>query len=361
MPQRTKIYFFGSAFLLSIIGIVFIYSAGTYWGEVHYFGQTPFYFKQALYFGVAVVCCVVVMNIPAFQQEKLWAIFYVLSLVLLVAVLIPGIGIVRNGSQSWIGVGALTVQPAELAKLTTLIYLSAILSKRKSYERVVQVRHFVVIFLPALLIMLQPDFGAVFILVVVAFILLFIAKYPIRLYVAFVVAGIVGLALLIAAAPYRLKRIEAFINPWEDPLGSGFQSVQSLFAIGPAGLFGHGLLKSRQKYLYLPEPQNDFIFAIILEEIGLVGGLGLLLIFACFLISGFKLALRCHEAFHFYAICALTTMIAVQACLNVGVVINLLPVTGVTLPFISYGGTSLVVVWLTVALILNFSTGERKE
>ena len=361
MPERTKIYFFGVAFLLSIIGIIFIYSAGTYWGEVHYFGQTPFYIKQALYFGVAVVCCVVVLNIPALQQERLWAIFYGLSLVLLVAVLIPGIGIVRNGSQSWIGVGALTVQPAELAKVTTLIYLSAILSKRKSYERVVQVRHFVVIFLPALLIMLQPDFGAVFILVVVAFILLFIAKYPIRLYVAFVVAGIVGLALLIAAAPYRLKRIEAFINPWEDPLGSGFQAVQSLFAIGPAGLFGHGLLKSRQKYLYLPEPQNDFIFAIILEEIGLVGGLGLLLIFACFLVLGFKLALRCHEAFHFYAICALTTMIAVQACLNVGVVINLLPVTGVTLPFISYGGTSLVVVWLTVALILNFSTGERKE
>ena len=361
MSQRTKIYFFVSAFLLSVIGIVFIYSAGTYWGEVHYFGQTPFYMKQALYFLLALVACVMVMKMPVLQNEKLWAVFYILSLVLLIAVLIPGIGIVRNGSQSWIGVGALTVQPAELAKITTLIYLSALLSKRKSYERIVQVRHFVVIFLPVFLIMLQPDFGAVFILVVVAFILLFIAKYPIRLYVALLVAGMVGLALLIAAAPYRLKRIEAFINPWADPLGSGFQAVQSLFAIGPAGLFGHGLLKSRQKYLYLPEPQNDFIFAIILEEIGLVGGMGLLLIFACFLITGYQLALRCHEAFHFYAICALTTMIAVQACLNIGVVINLLPVTGVTLPFISYGGTSLVVVWLTVAMILNFSTNERKE
>nr|WP_255731278.1 putative lipid II flippase FtsW [Solibacillus sp. MA9] len=361
MSQHLKGYFFVSAFLLSIIGIVFIYSAGTYWGEVHYFGQTPFYIKQAIYFGVALVCCITVMNIPAFQNPKLWAVFYIVSLVLLVAVLIPGIGIVRNGSQSWIGVGALTVQPAELAKVTTLTYLSAILSKRKTYERVVQIRHFAVIFMPVFLIMLQPDFGAVFILVVVAFILLFIAKYPIRLYVALIVIGMAGLAVLIAAAPYRLKRIEAFINPWADPLGSGFQAVQSLFAIGPAGLFGHGLLKSRQKYLYLPEPQNDFIFAIILEEIGLVGGLGLLLIFACFLITGYRLALRCNEAFHFYVICALTTIIAVQACLNVGVVINLLPVTGVTLPFISYGGTSLVVVWLTVALILNFSSEERRK
>lgn len=302
-----------------------------------------------------------VMKTPIFQQEKLWTVLYWLSILLLVAVLIPGIGIVRNGSQSWIGIGALTVQPAELAKMTTLVYLSALLAKRKSYERVVQWQHFAVLFVPALLIMLQPDFGAVFILVVVALILLFIAQYPIRLYGLLLLLGVAGLAGLIIAAPYRLKRIEAFLNPWADPLESGFQAVQSLFAIGPAGLFGHGLLKSRQKYLYLPEPQNDFIFSIILEEIGLVGGLGLLLIFACFLIAGYRLALSCNHAFHFYAICGLTTMIAVQTCLNVGVVINLLPVTGVTLPFISYGGTSLVVVWLVVALILNFSNDERKE
>lgn len=301
------------------------------------------------------------MRMPIFQQEKLWTVLYWISILLLIAVLIPGIGIVRNGSQSWIGIGSLTVQPAELAKMTTLVYLSALLAKRKSYERVVQWQHFAVLFVPALLIMLQPDFGAVFILVVVALILLFIAQYPIRLYGLLLILGVAGLAGLIIAAPYRLKRIEAFLNPWADPLVSGFQAVQSLFAIGPAGLFGHGLLESRQKYLYLPEPQNDFIFSIILEEIGLIGGLGLLLIFACFLIAGYRLALSCNHAFHFYAICGLTTMIAVQTFLNVGVVINLLPVTGVTLPFISYGGTSLVVVWLVVALILNISNDERKE
>lgn len=301
------------------------------------------------------------MRMPIFQQEKLWTVLYWISILLLIAVLIPGIGIVRNGSQSWIGIGSLTIQPAELAKMTTLVYLSALLAKRKSYERVVQWQHFAVLFVPALLIMLQPDFGAVFILVVVALILLFIAQYPIRLYGLLLILGVAGLAGLIIAAPYRLKRIEAFLNPWADPLVSGFQAVQSLFAIGPAGLFGHGLLESRQKYLYLPEPQNDFIFSIILEEIGLIGGLGLLLIFACFLIAGYRLALSCNHAFHFYAICGLTTMIAVQTFLNVGVVINLLPVTGVTLPFISYGGTSLVVVWLVVALILNISNDERKE
>lgn len=334
---------------------MFIYSAGTYWGVVHYDGQTPFYVKQSIYFLLAVVCCVLFMNVKWLQNEKVWRILYLLSVVLLIGVLIPGVGIVRNGSQSWIGVGSLTVQPAELAKVTTLIYLSILLAARKSGQRIVRLSHFIVLLIPSALIMLQPDFGAVFILVVTAFLLFFLAQYPIKLFVLFLLLGMGGLVGLIAAAPYRLKRIEAFLNPWADSLGSGFQAVQSLLAIGPAGLFGHGLLKSRQKYLYLPEPQNDFIFSIILEEIGLVGGMGLLLIFACFLICGYKLALQCHKVLHFYVISALTTMIAVQACLNIGVVINLLPVTGVTLPFISYGGTSLLVIWLTVALILNFS------
>lgn len=295
------------------------------------------------------------MNVKWLQNANLWRIFYWLSVALLVAVLVPGIGIVRNGSQSWIGVGSLTVQPAELAKVTTLIYLSILLSVQKAGQRIVRWSHFIVLVIPSALIMLQPDFGAVFILVVAAFLLFFLAQYPVKLFGLFILVGMAGLAILIATAPYRLKRIEAFIDPWADALGSGFQAVQSLLAIGPAGLFGHGLLKSRQKYLYLPEPQNDFIFSIILEEIGLVGGMGLLLIFACFLVFGYKLALNCTKSLHFYVICGLTTMIAVQACLNIGVVINLLPVTGVTLPFISYGGTSLLVIWLTVALILNFS------
>ncbi|MEG0473419.1 MAG: putative lipid II flippase FtsW [Solibacillus sp.] len=355
LSHQYKQWFFSSAFILSIIGVVFIYSAGTYWSSVHYAGQTPFYIKQGIYLVIAISCCLLLMNMKVLQNPKTWVFFYWVSIFLLIAVLIPGIGIVRNGSQSWIGVGSLTVQPAELAKITTLIYLSILLANKKAGQRVVQWKHFFVLFLPSMLIMLQPDFGAVFILMVAALLLLFIAQYPVKLYILLILTGIVGLAGLIAAAPYRLKRIEAFLNPWADPLNSGFQAVQSLLAIGPAGLFGHGLLESRQKYLYLPEPQNDFIFSIILEEVGLLGGMGLLLIFACFLLFGYRLALSCNNQLHFYVICGLTTTIAIQACLNIGVVITLLPVTGVTLPFISYGGTSLVVVWLTVALILNFS------
>lgn len=302
------------------------------------------------------------MRAKFLHSERTWTIMYILSLLLLVAVLIPGVGIVRNGSQSWIGFGSLTIQPAELAKVTTLIYLSIVLSKRKKSERIVRFQHFGILLLPSVLIMLQPDFGAVFILIAAALVLLFIAQYPLKLYVLILFLGVGGLVGLIMAAPYRLKRIEAFLNPWADSLGSGFQAVQSLLAIGPAGLFGHGFLKSRQKYLYLPEPQNDFIFSIILEEMGLIGGAVLLLIFACFLISGYAMAIRSLQQKQFYIISALTTMLAIQACLNIGVVISLLPVTGVTLPFISYGGTSLLMIWFTVAIILNFANERiRKE
>lgn len=350
-----KRLFIISAFLLSLVGIVFVYSAGTYWSAVHYEGEIPFYIKQSVYLVAALIVFYTVSKMRIFQLEKTWFQLYVLSLILLVIVLIPGIGLERNGSQSWIGIGPLTVQPAELVKITVLMYLSFLLSKVPSGERIVRLKHFLVIIIPSALIMLQPDFGSVFILVVSSFVLLFIAKYPIKLYVAFILAGVIGLVGLIISAPYRLKRIEAFLDPWSDPLGSGFQAVQSLLAIGPAGLLGHGFGESRQKFLYLPEPQNDFIYSIILEEIGFLGGCGILALFSLFVISGLGLALQATRSADFYIITSLVCMVAFQAALNIGVVIGLIPVTGVTLPFISYGGTSLMIIWFIVGIILCIS------
>lgn len=276
-------------------------------------------------------------------------------------VLIPGIGLLRNGSRSWIGIGGFTIQPAEIAKITTLVYLSYILAIRKKAENIVQLKHFVIIFIPATLIMLQPDFGSVFLLVVTAMIVLFVSNYPLKIFAVIVFSGVIAIVGLIISAPYRLKRITAFLDPWEDALNSGFQAVQSLMAIGPGGIFGHGFLKSRQKYLYLPEPQNDFIFSIILEEIGFVGGAIIVCIFACFLISGYRLAVSSRESFNFYCIFSLTTLIGIQAILNIGVVIGLFPVTGVTLPFISYGGTSLLFLWCAIGIMLNISQSLNRR
>lgn len=354
--------FLGSAILLSCIGIVFIYSASAYWSEVHYADQMPFYVKQCLYLALALVMFRVISQMEVLQHEKWWYALYIVSIVLLILVLVPGIGVWRNGSRSWIGLGPLTFQPAELAKVATLIYLSELLAKRRRSERIIQLKHFVVLLIPVSLLMVQPDFGSAFILIISAFALFFIADYPLKFYVFCLFVGAVGIVGLIVSAPYRLARIQAFLDPWQDPLGSGFQSVQSLLAIGPAGLFGHGFLKSRQKYLYLPEPQNDFIFSILLEETGFVGGVIIICIFACFLISGYHLAKKVVYVRAYYIIVALVSMIGMQAALNIGVVIGLLPVTGVTLPFISYGGTSLVLVWFVVSIIYLFSKMTvRKE
>ncbi|KOO49369.1 putative lipid II flippase FtsW [Viridibacillus arvi] len=341
--------------LLTLIGIVFVYSAGTYWGKVHYGNTAPFLFKQLIYLGVAVAAFYVVSNSSLLRMEKSWTILYIFSLLLLIAVLIPGIGAVRNGSQSWIAFGPLSIQPAEFAKIALLVKLSFVLARKKSTERTIQLIHFVLILLPAALIMLQPDFGSAFILLVSSFALLFIAGYPIRFYVFLIMIGISGLVGLIMAAPYRLKRIEAYLDPWSDPLGSGFQAIQSLLAIGPAGLFGHGFGNSRQKYLYLPEPQNDFIFSIIAEETGFIGAALIVITFAVALYSGYALAVRTQQLSYYYSVAALISMLGFQAFLNIGVVSGLLPVTGVTLPFISYGGSSLMSAWLIVGVIWNFT------
>lgn len=355
LKRNAASYFKLLALILSILGIVFIYSASSYWSEVHYAESTPFFVKQLVFLLFALTIFLFISK-RDLDHEGLWFLLYLGTLFLLVIVCIPGIGVERNGSRSWLSIGPLLLQPAELSKITTLVLLSYNLAKVPKGQSPVRIKHFMIILTPVALIMLQPDFGSAFILIVSAFILLYIGRYPLKFYAGIVVVGIIGLIGLIVSAPYRLQRIQSYIDPWQDPLGSGFQAVQSLLAIGPGGLWGQGFLKSRQKYLYLPEPQNDFIFSIILEEVGFVGGVLFIIIFACFLYAGFMLAKGTMHLVRFYIISSLVAMLAIQILLNIGVVTGILPVTGVTLPFISYGGSSLLIVWVTVALIISFAT-----
>ena len=207
--------------------------------------------------------------------------------------------------------------------------------------------------------MLQPDLGSAVIIIVSAFVILFVAGYPLRFFTFLGVGGIVAFIALIAAAPYRLDRIKSYIDPWNDPLGTGFQGIQSLFAIAPGGLFGHGYGNSRQKYLYLPEPQNDFIFSIIAEETGFIGATFVLLLFVVLLVSTFGIAIRTkgRNAFH---CCRHGIDDYLSNVFKYGVVSGLLPVTGVTLPFISYGGSSLMTTWIAAGTIMHF-TDSRKS
>lgn len=354
LEGKLKIAFVVSALALSFIGLAFVHSAGSYWGTVHYADSSPFIVKQSLYMFVSVCVAYFLMKSPLASNPKIWTFFYCAAILALVAVKIPGIGAMRNGSQSWIIIGPLSLQPAEFIKVALIGVLASSLVTKTTGKMMFSWRHLGIVLLPAALIMLQPDLGSTVILMFSAFVVLFIAGYSYRFFLVIGGAGLFAFIGLIAAAPYRLDRIKSYIDPWNDPLGTGFQSIQSLFAIAPGGIFGHGYGNSRQKYLYLPEPQNDFIFSIVAEELGFLGASFIILLFIVFLLATFGIAVRTENRFSMLIVSGMGAMIFFQTFLNIGVVSGLLPVTGVTLPFISYGGSSLLTTWMATGVILHF-------
>ena len=357
LDKQLKRLFGISALALSAIGLAFVHSAGSYWGLIHYTDSSPFIVKQSIYMAVSIGVALVLMRSPLTSNPKTWTFFYAASILLLVAVLIPGVGAVRNGSQSWIAFGPLSIQPAEFIKVALIGKLATSI-KKVGGARVFSYKHLGLILLPGTLIMLQPDLGSAVIMIISSFVILFIAGYPLKFFTLLGLSGVGAFIALIAAAPYRLDRIKSYVDPWNDPLGTGFQAIQSLFAISPGGLLGHGYGNSRQKYLYLPEPQNDFIFSIIAEETGFIGSTIVMSLFIVLLISTFGIAIRTTDKHGFLVVAGMGTMIIFQTFLNVGVVSGLLPVTGVTLPFISYGGSSLMTTWMAAGTILHYASNK---
>ena len=279
-------------------------------------------------------------------------------IVLLVLVLIPGIGTIRNGSRSWFGIGSFGIQPSEFTKLGLIIFVSKYLASND--KRVKDIKHGVLPIILVLgfifgLIMLQPDFGTGSIIVVTIIVLLFVGGVDFKFFLKIGVIGVIGVVILIAIAPYRLARILSFLDPWSDPLGSGFQIIQSLYAIGPGGLFGYGLGNSRQKHFFLPEPQTDFIFSIISEELGFFGCLLVVIMFFIICYQGFKISRRSNDKFAKFLSFGIIFQISFQACMNLMVVTGVIPVTGVTLPFLSYGGSSLLITLVSIGIVLNIS------
>ena len=351
-----------SVILISLFGIIMIYSASYVWAEYKFNNPFKFVINQGIFFIVGVVLMMIVSHVNYDKYYYKSNIFLIICLILLVLVLIPGVGSVRNGSRSWFGIGSFGIQPSEFTKLSLIIFTSKYLVNN---ERVLSdVKRGVlpilgILFLIFGLIMLQPDFGTGMIIVMSIIGLLFVGGVDFKFFLKICVVGVIGIVGLIIAAPYRLKRILSFLNPWEDPLGSGFQIIQSLYAIGPGGLFGYGFLNSRQKHFYLPEPQTDFIFSIISEEFGFVGILIVSILFLSIIYTGFKIARRSNDLFGKYLAFGITFQIAFQAILNLMVVVGLIPVTGVTLPFLSYGGSSLLITLCSVGILLNISRYQK--
>lgn len=351
-----------SVLLISLFGIIMIYSASYVWAEYKFNNPYKFVINQGVFFIIGVILMIIISKINYGKYYEKSNVLLIVCLVLLILVLIPGIGSVRNGSRSWFGIGSFGIQPSEFTKLALIIFTSKYLVNNEK-----EVGNFKKGVLPILsilflvfgLIMLQPDFGTGMIIIMSIIGLLFVGGVDFKFFLKLGLVGVFGIVGLIVVAPYRLKRILSFLNPWSDPLGSGFQIIQSLYAIGPGGLFGYGFLNSRQKHFYLPEPQTDFIFSIISEEFGFMGILIVSFLFITIIYTGFKISRRSNDLFGKYLSFGITFQLAFQAVLNLMVVVGLIPVTGVTLPFLSYGGSSLLITLCSIGILLNISRYQK--
>ena len=333
-----------------------IYSSSYIWAGFKYNNPYKYVVNQSVFFMIGAMLMILFSRIDARLYKKYSNKFLFVCFVLLILVLIPGIGSVRNGSRSWFGIMGLGFQPSELSKIALIIFTSKYLSnndriKRNPFKFMAPVLFVIMVFFGLLL--LEPDFGTGMVTVMSLIGLIFVSGTDVSIFIKFGVLGVVGIVILILIAPYRMDRITSFLNPWSDPLGSGFQMIQSLYAIGPGGLLGFGFLNSRQKHFYLPEPQTDFIFSIISEEFGFVGDLVLILLFIVLFYNIIRKAIDTEDLFSKYLIFGLVFLMMFQTLLNLSVVVGLVPITGVTLPFISYGGSSLLVSMISIGIILN--------
>ena len=354
---------FLTTLVLLCIGIVMVYSASALVAFQRFDQADLFVTRQVMWSVLGLVVLGVSMRIDyrAFRHDKV--IWFVLGLVacLLVMVLFSS---PINGTRRWLQPFGLSLQPSELAKIACIFYAALMLERRR--ERINDLSHSV---LPlgivvgglAGLIMLQPDFGTAIVLLAIIGVMVYAAGLSYRYLISVSLALVPLLVLVMVSAPYRVQRLLTFLDPGSDPRGAGFQLIQSLLAVGSGGATGRGLMEGVQKLFYLPEPYTDFIYAVIGEELGLVGTTAVLLCFCLVAWRGFRIALRAAEPFGGYLALGLTTMIALQAFVNMSVVLGLVPTKGITLPLISAGGSSLVVTLLAIGVLLNISQHEASD
>ncbi|MCM3714963.1 putative lipid II flippase FtsW [Alkalihalobacillus oceani] len=353
-----------TTFLLAGFGLVMVYSSSYVWAMDHV--DNPYYFiqRQLLWFGLAVFVFLFVMHIPYRFYKKLSPLIIVLSLLSLVLVLIPGIGVEINNAQRWIDVGPLNVQPSEFVKIGIIIYLAQVYSQKQAY-----IDQFIRGVMPPLvvvgfvfgLIMLQPDLGTATSIMMVTLLLVYFSGAKWRHLIGL---GLVGASLFTAfalSAPYRVERLTSYRDPFADPWDSGMQLIQSYIAIAHGGLTGTGLGQSVQKLLYLPEPHTDFILAIVAEELGIFGILFVLGCHALILFRGVLIGTRCKSPFGTLLAFGVVFQIAIQVIFNVGAVSGLLPITGIPLPLVSNGGSSLLITLVSIAILANISRNTIRQ
>ncbi len=352
--------FLFTVLLLLALGLLMVFSA-SYPYAYYYFGD-GFYFikKQLMWAALGGVAMAFTANFDYRKYKKLAFPILVISALLLIAVLVIGIDV--KGAKRWLGVGGFSFQPSEIAKLGLIIYFAASLSqikdKIKEFKYLVRYGLIMVLFMGLLL--LEPHFSICIIIGLTLVIMLVVAGARLRYFALVAIPAICAGGLLVALEPYRLKRWTTFLDPFSDALGAGWQIIQSLYAIGSGGLFGVGFGNSRQKFLYVSEPQNDFIFSIVCEELGLIGALAVLTVFAVLLWRGMKIAVNAADSFGCFLVTGIMALVGVQTVLNIAVVTSSIPTTGIPLPFFSAGGSSLLFLMAAMGIVLNVSKFKKQ-
>lgn len=342
-----------------VFGLVMISSAGVIFSNVR-FGSEYHLLKRHFLYGILIglPCMYLVSKIKYTFWEKIAVPFFIFILFLLVLVLIVGFGVKYQGASSWIEMGPISFQPSEIAKIGVIIYLAAWLKNKQSkigdFKQGL-IPFMMILGLVSILIISQPDIGTLGVIVVTSLIMFYIAGAPLKYIAGILLSGLALLGLLIKLEPYRMNRLTAFLDPSIDPQGISYQINQALLAVGSGGIFGLGLGHSRQKFNYLPEPVSDSIFAVISEELGMAGGAVLICFFIAFALRGYKIARHAPDDFSRLVAVGITTWIVFQALVNIMSILKLMPLTGITLPFISYGSSSMVFVLVGVGILLNIS------
>ena len=345
--------------LLLTIGVVMVLSAS--YARAYYSAATghnaAYYFMRQLGFALAGVGAMYALSLFPMQFYRRMS-FLVLAAAAGLLALVPVIGVSQGDAKRWISLGFTTFQPSEIAKIGIILYFAALICKFKGRMRTVRygILPFagVLLIIVALLVM-EPHFSAAIIIIAIGAVMLFLGGVRLYWFVGALIAALAALGVVMTFFPYASSRITTWLDPFANTSGSGYQIVQSLYAIGSGGLFGLGLGQGRQKYLYLPEEHNDFIFPVVCEELGFVGAIAILILFALLVIRGYWLAMHMRDRYSFLVTAGITTLLAIQVILNVAVVTNLVPCTGISLPFFSYGGTALMIQLAEMGIVLSAS------
>jgi cell division protein FtsW len=354
---------FLTTILLVAVSIVMVYSASAVMADER-FGQPYFFLTKQLMFatlGVSLLGVVMRIDYRMYREPVfIWSCFGIVCFALVAVLFGPKVA----GARRWFGIGGLGIQPSELAKFSAIIFIAALLERRMHRINDAKYALAPIVLVVAIfvgLILLEPDFGTAMSLALIAAVMVFAAGVS-YVYVAGAALTMLPLiAVLVIAFPYRRQRLMAFLNPWDDPLGSGFQIIQSLIAVGTGGITGRGLMNGVQKLFYLPEAHNDFIYAVIAEELGFIGATCLLACFCVVTWRGLRIAMQAPDAFGGLVALGVTSMIAIQAFINMSVVLGLLPTKGIPLPFISNGGSSMLVNLVGMGVLLNVSQHASTE